>query len=81
MKDNISKFREEAKKLEESEALKQARRKFEIVESEASKGGDVFKEQLDVVKGKLQQQLKDASQSELAKKASKYEQTPLKRIL
>ncbi|XP_021944817.1 mitochondrial import inner membrane translocase subunit TIM44 [Folsomia candida] len=70
MKDNISKFREEAKKLEESEALKQARRKFEIVESEASKGGDVFKEQLDVVKGKLQQQLKDASQSELAKKAS-----------
>lgn len=28
MKDNIKKFREEAQKLEESEALKQARRKF-----------------------------------------------------
>lgn len=71
MKDNISKFREEAKKLEESEALKQARRKFDIVESEASKGGEVFKEQIDAVKEKLQQQLKDAGQSDLAKKASK----------
>lgn len=28
MKDNIKKFREEAKKLEESEALQQARRKY-----------------------------------------------------
>lgn len=28
MKENIKKFREEAKKLEESEALKQARRKY-----------------------------------------------------
>lgn len=28
MKDNIRKFREEAKKLEESDALKQARRKY-----------------------------------------------------
>lgn len=28
MKDNIKKFREEAKKLEESDALKQARRKY-----------------------------------------------------
>lgn len=28
MKENIKKFREEAKKLEESDALKQARRKY-----------------------------------------------------
>lgn len=28
MKDNIKKFREEAKKLEESDALQQARRKY-----------------------------------------------------
>lgn len=28
MKENIAKFREEAKKLEESDALKQARRKY-----------------------------------------------------
>jgi len=68
MKDSISKFREEAKKLEESEALKQARRKFEIVESEATKGSDVFKEQLDAYKDKIHQSVKD---SDLAKKASK----------
>jgi import inner membrane translocase subunit TIM44 len=68
MKESITKFREEAKKLEESDALKQARRKFEIVESEASKGSEVFKEQLDAVKQKLQQQIKE---SDLAKRASK----------
>lgn len=33
MKDNIKKFREEAKKLEESEALQQARRKYVRVPS------------------------------------------------
>jgi len=69
MKDNIAKFREEAQKLEESDALKQARRKFQIVESEASKGSEVFKEQMDSVKEKLQQVAQTASQSEFAKKA------------
>lgn len=33
MKENIKKFREEAKKLEESEALKQARRKYVSIRS------------------------------------------------
>ncbi|CAG7837639.1 unnamed protein product [Allacma fusca] len=70
MKDNIAKFREERKKLEQSDALKQARRKFEIVESEASKGSEALKETLDSVKGKLQETIKEAGQSEFAKKAS-----------
>lgn len=69
MKENISKFREEAQKLEESDALKQARRKFQIVESEASKSSEVFKEQIDNVKGKLQQVAQSASETEFAKKA------------
>lgn len=38
MKENLKKFREEAQKLEESDALKAARQKFETVEKEASKG-------------------------------------------
>ena len=35
MKESLSKFREEAKKLEDSEALKEARRKFENIEGES----------------------------------------------
>jgi import inner membrane translocase subunit TIM44 len=72
MKESIAKFREEAQKLEESDALKQARRKFDIVESEASKGSEVFKEKMDTVKGKLQDAVKEVSQTEFAKKASKF---------
>ena len=72
MKESIAKFREEAQKLEESDALKQARRKFDIVESEASKGSEVFKEKLDSVKGKLQEAVKEASQTDLARRASEY---------
>lgn len=38
MKESLKKFRNEAEKLEQSEALKAARQKFETVEKEASKG-------------------------------------------
>lgn len=37
LKDSLNKFREEAKKLEESEALKEARRKFQNIEGETQK--------------------------------------------
>ena len=45
--ESLKKFREEAKKLEESEALKEARRKFESIEGTASKTDTgVFKEHM-----------------------------------
>ena len=48
MKENLKKFREEAKKLEESEALKEARGKFsKVLESSDS---SVFKEKIDEIK-------------------------------
>ncbi|MCJ8737664.1 hypothetical protein PDJAM_G00026700 [Pangasius djambal] len=46
MKENIKKFREEAKKLEESEALQQARRKYKTIESETVKTSEVLKKKL-----------------------------------
>lgn len=58
MKENLKKFREEAKKLEESEALKEARGKFsKVLESSDS---SVFKEKIDEIKD-----------SEFVKKTSK----------
>lgn len=70
MKDSLKKFREEAEKLEQSDALKSARQKFIKVESEASKSGEVFKEKMDTFKDKFQDVLGDAQKTELGKKAS-----------
>ncbi|KAH8343890.1 hypothetical protein KR084_001387 [Drosophila pseudotakahashii] len=70
IKDNIRKFREEAQKLEESDALKSARQKFNIVESEAQKSSSKLKEQLGAIKERVGDVLDDASKSDLAKKVT-----------
>lgn len=64
MKESVKKFREEAEKLEQSDALKNARQKFYSVESEATKGTEVLKEKLGSV-------MDEVGKTELAKKASK----------
>lgn len=53
MKESLKKFREEAEKLEQSDALKSARQKFQSVESEASKSSEVIKEKFDHLKEKV----------------------------
>ncbi|XP_018571821.1 mitochondrial import inner membrane translocase subunit TIM44 [Anoplophora glabripennis] len=72
MKESLKKFREEAEKLEQSDALKAARQKFESVEKEASKGSEVFKESLSTLKEKVQGVIDEASKSDIAKKAGKF---------
>lgn len=71
MKDNIKKFREEAQKLEQSDALQSARQKFNIVESEAQKSSSMLKEQLGSIKDKVSDVFDEASKTDIAKKASK----------
>jgi len=70
MKDSLHKFREEAKKLEESEALKEARRKFHTIEGESSKSKSAFREQITDISGKLKESVEDLSKNEAWKKAS-----------
>lgn len=72
MKENIKKFREEAEKLEQSDALKSARKKFNMVESEASKGGEVFKDHIESLKGKVSSAIDEAAKSDLGKKAGQW---------
>lgn len=55
--------------MEQSEALRSARQKFQAVESEASKGSEAIKEKLDSIKEKVQEVIEEASKSELGKKA------------
>ncbi|XP_066245307.1 mitochondrial import inner membrane translocase subunit TIM44 [Euwallacea similis] len=71
MKESLKKFKEEAEKLEQSEALKAARQKFESVEKEAAKGSDVLKEKLSTIRGKVQGVIDEAGKTEIAKKAGK----------
>lgn len=74
MKENLKKFREEAEKLEQSEALKKARQKFHSVESEATKSSDIFKEKIEGLKGKVSGVIDDATKAEFAKKAEQLKE-------
>ncbi|KAK6633982.1 hypothetical protein RUM44_004589 [Polyplax serrata] len=67
MKENLRKFREEAEKLEQSDALKKARAKYMTVEAEAS----MLKAKLGKVKETVSGVLEEASKSDIAKKAGK----------
>ncbi len=58
MKDSIKKFRDEAKKLEESEALVDARKKYKTIESETDKNAKILKEKL----GEFTEAVKDVWQ-------------------
>lgn len=71
MKESLKKFKEEAEKLEQSDALKAARQKFETVEKEATKSGDVLKEKLSTIKGRVQEVIDEAGKTDIAKKAGK----------
>ena len=54
MQDSLQKFRNEAKKLEESDALKEARKKFETIEGETTKSTSAIKSQFEEkVKGAI----------------------------
>lgn len=70
MKENIKKFREEAQKLEQSDALQSARQKFNAVESEAQKSSNILKEHLGSIKEKVSDVIGEAGKSGIAKKAS-----------
>jgi hypothetical protein len=72
MQDSLAKFREEAKKLEDSEALREARRKFQNIEGEsaAKAGSSVIKDQFSGITSKIKESVEDLSKHEALKKAS-----------
>ncbi|XP_059480540.1 mitochondrial import inner membrane translocase subunit TIM44 [Neocloeon triangulifer] len=72
MKENIKKFRQEAEKLEHSDALQKARQKFQTVESEANKGSEVLKERFGSFKDKFEDVLEEAGKTDIAKKAGQF---------
>uniref|UniRef100_A0A672JPI0 Translocase of inner mitochondrial membrane 44 homolog (yeast) n=1 Tax=Salarias fasciatus TaxID=181472 RepID=A0A672JPI0_SALFA len=68
MKENIKKFREEAKKLEESDALQQARRKYKTIESETTKTSEIFKKKLGDISETVKEGLEEVSRTDIGKK-------------
>ena len=61
--------------MEESEALKDARRKFDSIEGEASKTTNVLKEQLSGITDKVKGTVEEVSKSEAVKKAGEFTST------
>ncbi|XP_014206354.1 mitochondrial import inner membrane translocase subunit TIM44 [Copidosoma floridanum] len=68
MKESLKKFREEAEKLEHSEALQSARKKFHSVESEASKSSEALKGRIEEFSKKFEEVLQETSKTEMGKK-------------
>lgn len=66
MKESLKKFREEADKLEQSDALKKAREKYESIEKESK---TAVEETLGQFKEKVSETLEEAKKSEFAKKS------------
>ncbi|KAA0711930.1 Mitochondrial import inner membrane translocase subunit TIM44 [Triplophysa tibetana] len=68
MKENIKKFRAEAMKLEESDALKQARRKYKTIESETVKTSEVFKKTIGSISETVKEGFEEVSRTDIGKK-------------
>ncbi|XP_057243666.1 mitochondrial import inner membrane translocase subunit TIM44, partial [Malurus melanocephalus] len=68
MKESIKKFRDEAKKLEESDALREARRKYKTIESETVKTSEVIKKKFEEITGTVKEVKKEIDESVLGQK-------------
>ncbi|XP_032742526.1 mitochondrial import inner membrane translocase subunit TIM44 [Rattus rattus] len=68
MKESIKKFRDEAKKLEESDALQEARRKYKTIESETVRTSEAIKKKLGELTGTMKESLDEVSKSDLGRK-------------
>uniref|UniRef100_A0ABI8AM27 Mitochondrial import inner membrane translocase subunit TIM44 n=1 Tax=Felis catus TaxID=9685 RepID=A0ABI8AM27_FELCA len=68
MKESIKKFRDEARKLEESDALQEARRKYKSIESETVRTSEVIKKKLGEITGTVKESLDEVGKSDLGRK-------------
>ncbi|CAK8678230.1 unnamed protein product [Clavelina lepadiformis] len=71
LKENIKKFRKEAQELEDSEALKKARQKFEDISKETSQNTEAVQEALGKVKSKISEAAEEIGKSDLGKAAGR----------
>lgn len=75
LQESLRKFREDAKKLEDSQELKDARKKFESIEGEMSKSSGVLKDQLSGFAEKVKTTFDEVGKNETLKKAGEFTHT------
>nr|XP_002761726.2 mitochondrial import inner membrane translocase subunit TIM44 isoform X1 [Callithrix jacchus] len=68
MKESIKKFRDEARRLEESDTLQEARRKYKTMESETMRTSEVLRKKLGELTGTMKESLHEVSKSDLGRK-------------
>ncbi|XP_039256978.1 mitochondrial import inner membrane translocase subunit TIM44-like [Styela clava] len=71
LKESIKKFRKEAQELEDSEALKKARQKYEEISRETGQGTDAVRETLGKIKSRVSEASEEISKTEFVKQASR----------
>uniref|UniRef100_UPI00358EA310 mitochondrial import inner membrane translocase subunit TIM44 isoform X1 n=2 Tax=Myxine glutinosa TaxID=7769 RepID=UPI00358EA310 len=68
MKENVKKFRDEARKLEESEALQQARRKFKSIESETIRSSETLRKKFEDLTETVKEGIEEVGKSEIGQR-------------
>ncbi|XP_023042575.1 mitochondrial import inner membrane translocase subunit TIM44 [Piliocolobus tephrosceles] len=68
MKESIKKFRDEARRLEESDVLQEARRKYKTIESETMRTSEVLRKKLGELTGTVKESLHEVGKSDLGRK-------------
>uniref|UniRef100_A0A8C4Q120 Mitochondrial import inner membrane translocase subunit TIM44 n=1 Tax=Eptatretus burgeri TaxID=7764 RepID=A0A8C4Q120_EPTBU len=68
MKENVKKFREEARKLEESDALQQARRKFKSIESETIRSSETLRKKLEELTETVKEGIEEVGKSDIGQR-------------
>jgi mitochondrial import inner membrane translocase subunit TIM44 len=67
MRDSVSRFREEAKKLEDTDALKDVRKKYKVLGDETDKSSKILKEKFDNFAEKVKEVINDCYKKKLIK--------------
>ncbi|XP_060231870.1 mitochondrial import inner membrane translocase subunit TIM44 [Meriones unguiculatus] len=68
MRESIQRFRDEARRLEDSAALREARRKYKSIESETVRTGEALKKKLGELTGSVRESLDEAGRSALGRR-------------
>ncbi|CAN0320391.1 unnamed protein product [Lampetra planeri] len=68
MKESLKKFREEAKRLDESDALQQARRKYKTIESETLKTSEKLKKKMEELSDTVKEGFEEVGKTDIGKR-------------
>ncbi|XP_065314877.1 mitochondrial import inner membrane translocase subunit TIM44-like isoform X2 [Gordionus sp. m RMFG-2023] len=80
MKETLKKFREESRRLENSESLQQVRQKYQKLEKDTLNSSNHLKYHLETLRDKIQESFEEAQKSDFTKKAIELSEEITKQV-